>query len=94
MPLGARAHVSYCTRVKIGSGVSLSLSVVQFRVPGQACGQGVAGVAGVPLFLSLKTVLGVRAGGRQSGQGVWKGGLGGLFLGAVRRFVPYMYMYM
>ena len=83
--------VSYRTRVKIGSGVSLSLSVVQFRVPGQACGQGVAGVAGVPLFLSLKTVLGVRAGVRQSGQGVWRmerGGLGGLFLGAVRRFVP------
>ena len=64
--------VSYRTRVKIGSGVSLSLSIFQFRVPGQACGQGVAGVAGVPLFfVELKNGAGrARCGDRQSGQGV------------------------
>ena len=55
--------MSYRTRVKIGSGVSLSLSIFQFRVPGQACGQGVAGVAGVPLFFELKNGAGRARGG-------------------------------
>ena len=79
MPLGARAHVSYCTRVKIGSGVSLSLSVVQFRVPGQACGQGVAGVAGVPLFFELKNGAGRARGGPTIGARGMEGGAGGTF---------------
>ena len=79
--------VSYRTRVKIGSGVSLSLSVVQFRVPGQACGQGVAGVAGVPLFFELKNGAGRARGGPTIGarpRGMEGGGWGdfssGLFV--------------